>query len=731
MFAGRGGAEKNLLQLVKGLDRNRYSPSILCLHHGKLLDEIRSDGIEGRELGIERVYGMRGIVEAARLFAYLRRRRIDIVMTYHESSDFWGSIVARLSGVPVVLSNRRDMGYKLKPHHILAYRLLNRLFDRIVVVSEAVRETVALRQKVPWHKLVTVYNGVDTNIRQLEQPDKDRLKESLGLEHRDWLVVGSSGSLRPVKGHRFFIEAAAKVTRRFPNVYFLSVGSSDDTPYLRELQQLARSLGVEKNFVFCGHRNDVLQVVQAMDICVNPSISEGMSNAVLEYLACGKPIVATRVGGNPEVIEDGVTGILVTPGDSASLAAAIVSLLQEPETRGRMGAAGRKAAEQRFACSTMIKSIDRLYTYLLDERGRTKRTLWRGVESLSRGIRTSIKDAAGHAMHYSGISYFTRTLAKNKGIRVLCFHRVISQLFDPLYMCIPTGLFEENIRHIRGRYTPLTLGEAVYLLREHKPIPHDAICLTFDDGYEDNLFNAFPILDHYRVPATLFISAGLVETGGTVWYDKITEAFKKTNLSRIDLSGVGLREYRWSNFRQKNAVCRKLVYFCTRVEAPVRELIAGTIQDGLGGEEPAGLMLDWEGVKNLASRGVTIGSHGYSHCPISELGRDGQVREIQESKRLIRERTGISTVFFTNPFGNPADYSAEIIELLMNNGYTAALSLEKGINCAPSFVLRRFCMTPGMITGVGGTYSSRVFDLQMSRVRDLLRKPQMGTVQTA
>lgn len=732
MFNGKGGAEKNLLQLVRGIDRSRYVPLVLCLHYGKLLSEIRAGNIFCRELRLERVYGIRGLVEALKLVGFIRRNKVQIVVTYHEASDFWGGVIARLSGVPVVISNRRDMGYRLKPRHIFLYRIINRVFDRIIVVSEAVRSAVAGRQNGLWHKLVTVYNGVEGDVCPLAADGAARLKESLGLVHPEWLVVGTTGSIRPIKGHMFLIEAAAEVVKEFPGTYFIIVGSVDDTAYVQQLREAARARGIVEHIIFCGHRKDIIQVVQIMDVCANPSLSEGMSNAILEYMACGRPVVATRAGGNPEVVRDGETGYLVPSGDAAALAKSLSDLLRNPALRQRMGAEGRRVVEKKFSVTAMLQKIEGLYAGLLKERWLRGGIVRHDRGLVRRMVSSSVKETVGTLMHYSGIALLLRATGGGTGIRVLAYHRIANEPFDPLSMCMSPGLFEENIRHIRKRYAPLSLEEAVYLLRGNKRIPANAVVVTFDDGYEDNYSIAFPILAGYKIPAAIFLNVGAVERSELIWYDRLVEAFRSTRCRRVDLGFIGMGEYRLSSFRQRAAVCRRMVAFCKEMDNVYRVDAVEQIIRALGMEngDAPGVMLDWDKVRYLASAGVTIGSHAVNHFSLRTLDLADLEFELRESKRLIRERCGTDPVFFANPFGDPHDLSPGVIALLRSSGYAAVFTLERGINRdASAFVLRRYCMSPGMVCGATGIYSTRVFDVQMSLWRASARKAPLGAVE--
>ncbi|HCD37743.1 MAG TPA: hypothetical protein DEQ77_03280, partial [Candidatus Omnitrophica bacterium] len=238
----------------------------MCLHGGQLVEILRgnSKGIEVINLNLDKVYSIKAMREAIKIFKLIKQKNVEIVVTYHESSDFLGAIVAKLAGVPVMISSRRDMGYKLKKRHVLFYRIINNLFDKIITVSDAVKDETFKRQNVPWHKLVTIYNGVELEKFHIKV-DKDALKKSLGLE-KHIPIVGIVAALRPIKGHKYFLEAASIILKDLPDTYFLIIGWYDDENYYKELKDFTKKLGIEKNVFFAGGRSDTAEMLSIVDI---------------------------------------------------------------------------------------------------------------------------------------------------------------------------------------------------------------------------------------------------------------------------------------------------------------------------------------------------------------------------------------------------------------------------------------------------------------------------------
>jgi glycosyltransferase involved in cell wall biosynthesis len=172
-----------------------------------------------------------------------------------------------------------------------------------------------------------------------------------------------------VKGHPWLIESAASVREQFPDTRYVLVGDGEQRSVF---EKQARDLGVRDNFLFLGLRSDIPDILASCDIALLPSRAEGLSNAVLEYMAAGLPVVASRVGGNAELIQDGVTGILVPSEDSAALSAALLKLLSEPSLARRLGQAGREFTIQNFSFERLVQDVDALYTELLSDQVRSR-----------------------------------------------------------------------------------------------------------------------------------------------------------------------------------------------------------------------------------------------------------------------------------------------------------------------------------------------------------------------
>ena len=728
-FSGMAGAERNLFEVVTRLDTKRYAPIVICLHGGRLAHILRGNReIEVMSLDLVRIYTVNAIIKAIKIFKLIKRRKVKIVVTYHESSDFFGGIIAKLAGVPVIISSRRDMGYRLNKRHILFYRIINNLFDKIITVSDAVKDEIFRKQNVPWHKLTTIHNGVELEKFDIKV-DKDALKKSLKLEkHRP--VVGILAALRPIKGHKYFLEAASIILKELPDTYFLIIGWFDDENYYcKELKDFTKELGIGRNVFFTGGRLDTAEMLSIVDVAVLSSINEGFSNTMLEYMAAGKPVVGTEAGGTKEAVIHKEPGFLVPPRDAEGLASAVGLLLRDRDLRIKMGKQGRERAEAYFSITKMMRGIEGLYGDLLREKEKG-RLYSKGSPKPLRIFINAVKVMISGALYYSGTLFLMRKVfSKSASLKILCYHRISDENFDPLFMNIKVMVFEEMIRHLKKEYNIISFEKSVDLLKSKDDIPENTVVITFDDGYRDNYINAFPILKKYQVPATIFITAGVINSGKMLWYDVIVDAFEKTNKTYVDLHYLNLGTYSLISKSDKLRATKEVAVSGKYLKRNEKEAFIKNILKELGVHPENNInsqsMLTWDDIKIMKDNGISFASHGMSHTILTTLSPEEAEFEITESKKMIEEKTGIAVHFFSYPNGGRKDFNEAIVQTLKKNNYTAACGLTRGGNDQNISLMEldRYCVTKCMIAGLSGRFSKKLFEVNifLSEIKKYLK----------
>ncbi len=370
-----GGTERQVVNIGKGLDRTRFDLQFACLHRiGELLAECHEQGWSISEYKIRRLYGWATWKLQVAFAKQLRRQRIQILHTYSFYPNVFGIPAARLAGVPVILGSVRDIGDIWTPRQHNVQKLCCRMADHLVVNAEAIKRDLIQRGYRP-ERLTVIPNGIDC-ARFVQSGEGERVRRELRIPSGA-PVVGVLSRLMRIKGHECFLRAAALVAARLPQVRFVIVGDTKvDQAYREALKRMAVSLGLEERVVFTGFRLDVPDLLAALSVSVLPSLGlEGLSNSLLESMAAGIPVVATRVGGTPEIVRDGETGLLVPPGDPDALAEAILRVLGNPMLARTLGQAGRRQVFSRYSLESAVASTERLYGELLDRSRRTGRSL--------------------------------------------------------------------------------------------------------------------------------------------------------------------------------------------------------------------------------------------------------------------------------------------------------------------------------------------------------------------
>jgi glycosyltransferase involved in cell wall biosynthesis len=370
---GIGGTERQVVNLVRALDSDTFDTHLGCLARvGDFVKDVEAARVPLTEYRLNRLYNLRALRERLRLVQYIRRHQIQIVHTYGFYANVFGLPAARLAA-PVVIASIRDNGDLLTPMQRRVQNVACRMAHYILTNADSVRRSVIAEGHNP-DRVGVIRNGVDLAWVAGHAPGS-QLRRELGLPP-DVPVVALASRLKPRKGVEFFLEAAAIVARQFPNVRFLIVGDTSgvsngtivvDRRYRHELEDLAARLGVGSRVIFAGRRADVPGVLSGMSVSVLPSLSEGLPNVLLESMAAGVPVIATRVGGCPEVIEDGVTGLLVPPADSGALATAIGRVLADRDLASRLAGAAHSHVVAHFSLEKMVRDTERLYVDLLSD----------------------------------------------------------------------------------------------------------------------------------------------------------------------------------------------------------------------------------------------------------------------------------------------------------------------------------------------------------------------------
>ncbi len=345
------GGSLQVLYLLEGLQRRGIANLLACRPDSELSRAARPFA----EVCPLPIRGDLDLPLIARMYRLVRRTQPDLVHLHSRiGADVMGALGARWAGVPIVHSRRQD---NPEPRWMVAAKY--RLHDRVIAISEGIVE-VLLSEGLPAAKLRCVRDAVDP--RPFQKPcDKAWFRSEFGLPDRS-RVLGVVAQLIPRKGHGILLEAMPGLLAEFPELRLICFGKG---PLEGQLRASIALLGLNEQVRLAGFRGDLSKILGCLDILVHPAFREGLGVSLLQASSAGVPIVACRAGGIPEAVRDGVNGLLVPPGDSAALGAAIARLLRDPDLAKRMGEAGQRLVQREFSVDLMVEGNLQVYRELL------------------------------------------------------------------------------------------------------------------------------------------------------------------------------------------------------------------------------------------------------------------------------------------------------------------------------------------------------------------------------
>lgn len=360
VFRKIGGSERNIIQLLHGMDQTKFEAYVACYYSGELALAMRAEGFPIYGLRRGGIYSIKGVRNIIFLYQLIRNEKINLIVTYHEGSDFLGLVLSKLCAIPII-SNRRDMGYKTRLPHRVAYKLFGRYFNGVITVSDAVKNEVINRGWFKEGNVWSIHNGINAE-EYSNHVDRESIKQSIGIEANK-CVVGFVGNIKRIKGIRYFLNAASLICARKSGIEFVIIGHdlNEAGNSMNDMKLLAEKMNIADKVHFLGGRKDIADLISIFDVAVISSLSEGFSNVLLEYMACAKPVVATDVGGNREAVVYGETGLMVPPENSQKLAGAIRVFLDNRDIALRYGLAGKKRVEKEFSLKRMIEKYENIF----------------------------------------------------------------------------------------------------------------------------------------------------------------------------------------------------------------------------------------------------------------------------------------------------------------------------------------------------------------------------------
>lgn len=362
---GMGGAERLMVPILSNLDHNSFSAKVAVFQNrngNPIADELKALGIPVDLISIPY---LRDFAALPKIINYLHNVNADLVHTQLEFANILGGLAAKRLRIPCVSTLHtipsQDMSLKSKLHQELEYFCLRHFFDMIVSVSNETRYFHMKSGRMPEKKTRTIYNGIDlAHFNQSLQIDREAVLHDLGIP-ASAVVLTTVAVLREPKGIQYMIRAMPEILAVHPNAYYLVIGSGD---FEAKLKKEAVQNSAER-IVFAGMRKDIPELLSVSNIFILPTLTEALPTVLAEAMALRIPILATRVGGIPEMVEDGINGRLVPPADIQQLVSVCNEMLTQHKAISGMGGAGRKIVEERFDVCVQVRELESLYQELI------------------------------------------------------------------------------------------------------------------------------------------------------------------------------------------------------------------------------------------------------------------------------------------------------------------------------------------------------------------------------
>jgi len=360
---GGGGTESHLYSLIKNIKHKDVEASLFIISNEDNFYKKFSDDLDipVYYLPLKSKFNFPGkhlIKSFFYLLKIMRLQKYDAIHTFFFWGQILGTLSAKITGIKNILSNREDTGFGLSKYHYPILKFANQYTNTIIPIAEYISKIRSKSEKIPENKLHIIYNGIETTKPELSE-DKSALLKSLKVTESDFLITTTANLNHPVKGHKYLIEAAKQLKERNINVKFILLGDGRLRP---ELEKQAAALGVGESVIFLGFRNDVANILAISHIFLLPSLSEGLSIALLEAMRAQLPVIATAVGGTPEVVINNESGLLIKSKEPTQIADAIEVLFNDKPKANMLAKNAYTRVCETFSIENTVNKYYNLYT---------------------------------------------------------------------------------------------------------------------------------------------------------------------------------------------------------------------------------------------------------------------------------------------------------------------------------------------------------------------------------
>jgi len=656
------GTERKVVQLLNNLDADKFqiylasltdfwgnSEDYLC-PNVKKFSLKKADGIR---LGI--------IIQLAKI---MKNNKIDIVHSHNWATLFYVVSAATLARVPVIIHGEhgRETKYLDKSfHRFHLKKVLYHLSDVILAVSQDLANSLINIYSQPRSKIHIIRNGVEISKFKNRQDSRSiRIKYKIPDNK---LAIGTCARIKPVKDLITLIIAFESLFIKHKNLFLVIAGpgNENNNSYYRELLTYIKKSPAKNAIKFLGSVKDIQEIYSILDIYVNSSLTEGMSNTILEAMTVGLPVIASDTGGNPELIEDDYNGFLFPIQNHSVLAVQLQKLISDKKLRERLGENGVKLTQSKFDIKKMYENYSELYQSFYLHKSKKEST-----------FKTKARKILSKSIFYSGIYVIIKRIYYNKFL-VLTFHRILSDLSMNSNANIPMITskinFELMLDILSSKTNILSIDDILTYKVSGAKLPENTICITFDDGYLDNFENALPLLKKYEIPATFFVTTQNIDTGKYFWWDEVDFFFK--NHPDIDVFkdkkiNISILQYLKNiiNSKGDNRI-NYLNYFVRLLNILPHEdkksfLDVVFLKNKEFGNKPP-LIMNWNQLKYISANPLfNIGSHTDSHLDMYKSTPSSIFEDINRSIYKLEKILGTKCEYIAYPNGSTPKNTVEL-----------------------------------------------------------------------
>ena len=675
LTSDRAGTENQVMKLVRGLS-GRNQIELIVLRESPWLEAERAKlSCSVTMFKIESVASGAFWGGLLKLRRHLHKTAPDVVHTFFPVANIFGVLCAHRARVPTIVASRRDYGHWMTPRYLRATRFANRYVHGIVTNSGQVKELTERVEGYPADCVAVIANGVDVAALR-RRPQNLALKAETGLP-ADAVVVALVANFRPIKRHDTLVRALARLLPTRPNVYLLFIGGDNqDDPAKENVAALTRELGVDANVRYAHADGNIGEFLSFIDIGVNSSESEGLSNAVVEYMCAEVPCVISDGGGNRDLVEHERSGLLFPVGDDARLAAELGRMLDDAELRQRCTTRALGMVRDRMDLDAVVDQFENQYRTFAREADPVRRSSW-----LPRSVGRTAKSIILRGMASHWASAIARRTIPNQSVAVLMYHEIGADHADiDAWQVVREGDFLRQVDALRKRFDIVSLDEALDRRSRGAFASRPMAVLTFDDGDAGNAERLLPIVEREALPVTVYVATGHIEAGRGFWFDRIVNRLQTPGRIDLDLSefGLGVHAFNMDRGAVNWARIQRLLQSIKSLPPEQCEHVADRIDERLAPSDHAALLpMTPTQLADLSRCSlVTLGSHSHGH-EVMTLLDDAQVRaSVVDSLRLIREWTGRDARHFAFPSGF---HDRRVEAVIQDMGFASAMGGAVGL----------------------------------------------------